>query len=244
VTPRLSSPLVALESSVRHGRDRRPVLHVLHVGKTGGTAVNHALGPHGEQTTHRLLFEGHQATLRDVRRGESFMFFLRDPVSRFVSAFNSRLREGRPRYHYPWREAERIAFARFSTPDALASALSSDDDAERGHAIEAMRGIGHVNTPYSFWFGSEEAFRTRLPDLFFVGFQEQLDGDFELLAQKLGLLTTVRLPADDTSAHRTTKGHETELSAKARANLEEWYESDRAFVRVCREIAPAVNRGH
>ena len=73
------------------------------------------------------------------------MFFIRDPLSRFVSAFNSRLREGRPRYHYPWREEERIAFAVFRTPDQLGSALSSDDPAQREQAEQAMRSIGHLS---------------------------------------------------------------------------------------------------
>ena len=53
-----------------------------------------------------------------------------------------------------------------------------------------MRSIGHLSALYSFWLGDEDAFRSRLPDLFFIGFQERLDDDFELLKQKLGLPPT------------------------------------------------------
>src|SRR5215218_2991118 len=167
--------------------DPREPLHVFHIGKTGGTALNHVLVEYADACRYRPVFRGHVLTLADVRRGERFMFFIRDPLERFVSAFNSRLREGRPRYHYPWRDEERVAFAVFKTPDQLATALSAADPGERARAEDAMRGIGHVNTPYSFWFGNQRKFRRRLSDVFFIGFQERLDDDFELLKRKLGL---------------------------------------------------------
>jgi hypothetical protein len=222
-------------------RDERPAVHVLHVGKTGGTALNHVLVEHSANLAYRLVFEGHTGRLADVPEGESFLFLVRDPLTRFVSAFNGRLREDQPRYHYPWREEERAAFSIFSTPDQLARALSSDDPAERKSAERAMRGIGHVNTSYSFWFGDRDAFEARIPNLFFVGLQDRLDEDFELLKAKLGLPQAVRLPADETARHATPDGYDTHLSETAIANLERWYAWDVAFVARCRELAPIVN---
>jgi hypothetical protein len=225
----------------RELRDPREPLHVLHVGKTGGTALNHVLVEHAATSRYRPVFGGHQLTIADIPPGERFMFFIRDPLSRFVSSFNSRLREGRPRYHYPWREEERAAFAIFKTPDQLAAALSSDDPEERAQAEHAMRGIGHVNTRYSYWFGDEAAFRARVPDLFFVGFQESLDEDFESLKRKLGLPPRAELPRGVEAAHMTPPGFDTQLGETARANLERWYADDAAFVELCRELAPRVN---
>lgn len=236
-----SSTAFSLRRLVRIGRDPRPPLHVLHVGKTGGTALNEALVEHRAASRYRLEFRGHTATLADVPVGERFLFLLRDPLSRFVSAFNSRLREGRPRYHYPWRDEERLAFAIFRRPDELATALSSPDPARREEAEQAMRGIGHLNTPYSFWFGDETAFRARLDELFFIGFQERLEADFEVLKAKLGLPPDASLPRDPTAAHQASAGSHAELSAEARVNLERWYERDLAFVAVCREVALRVN---
>lgn len=234
----LPSPLA---SRVRRLRDRRQQLHVLHLGKTGGTALKQALLDHRDVSNHWLLLHGHDVTLADVPVGERFMFVVRDPLTRFVSGFNGRLREDRPRYHYPWKEEERIAFEIFSTPDQLATALSAEDDGERERAERAMRGIGHVNTSYWFWFADEEVFRARRPDLFFIAFRERLDEDFELLKPKLGLPPDVRLPTDETVAHRTPVGFDEHLSETARANLERWYERDLAFFELCRELAPAVN---
>jgi hypothetical protein len=226
---------------VTPAEDLREPIHVLHVGKTGGTALNHVLGAYQDVSRFRLQFRGHDVTLRAVPMGERFLFVIRDPLTRFVSAFNSRLREGRPRYHYPWREEEREAFAIFRTPDELATSLSASDPDRRTQAERAMRGIGHLNTPYSFWFGDEASFQARLPDLFFVGLQDRLDEDFELLRVALGLPPDARLPADDAAAHRSPAGFDTHLSEGARANLERWYERDRAFVELCRELAPRVN---
>jgi hypothetical protein len=236
-----SSMSFSLRRLVRMGRDPRPPLHVLHIGKTGGTALTEALLEHAAASPYRLEFRGHSATLSDVPVGERFLFLVRDPLSRFVSAFNSRLREGRPRYHYPWREEERVAFAIFRAPDDLASALSSADSVRRALAEQAMRGIGHLNTPYSFWFGDEMTFRARLGDLFFVGFQERLETDFEFLKAKLELPPDASLPRDPTTAHKAPAGSRSELSAVASANLERWYEGDLAFVRLCHELAPRIN---
>ena len=68
-----------------------------------------------------------------------------------------------------------------ATIGTRATTLSARDRRERRQAEAAMRGIGHVNTSYAYWFGSEKAFRKRLPDLFFIGFTDRLDGDFEAL---------------------------------------------------------------
>jgi hypothetical protein len=236
---RFARPKVA---SVADAADDRPPLNVLHIGKTGGTALKHVLLENQAAARCQLLFRGHDVTLTDVPVGERFMFLIRDPLTRFVSAFNGRLREDRPRYHYPWREEERIAFAIFKTPDQLAVALSSPNAAERAQAEAAMHGIGHVNTPYTFWFPDESAFRARLPDLFFIGLQDRLDEDFELLKRKLGLPGDATLPRDETVAHKTPEGFESQLSELGRANLERWYERDVALVRLCRELAPRVNQ--
>jgi len=227
--------------SVADPADPRPPLNVLHVGKTGGTALKQALIEHQDVSVYQLLLRGHEATLADVPVGEKFMFLIRDPVSRFVSAFNGRRREDRPRYYYPWREEERIAFALFETADELAASLSSDDATRRMSAESAMRGIGHLNTHYSFWFGGEASFRARLDDLFFIGLQDRLDADFERLKEMLGLPTGTRLPRDPIAAHRGPREADSQLGVVARSNLEQWYADDLSFFELCRQLTPAVN---
>jgi sulfotransferase famil protein len=221
--------------------DHSSRVHFIHVGKTGGTALTEALLEYRDDADYEILLRGHAVTLGQIPPGENVMFILRDPLSRFVSGFNGRLREDLPRYHYPWTEGERRAFERFETPDELATALSSGDEAERLAAEDAMQSIGHVNTPYAYWFGTESAFRRRLADVFFIAFQERLDADFERLKRKLRLPEDAHLPAGEEDAHRTPAGFSRQLSETARANLRRWYARDVAFVALCSEIAQQVN---
>ena len=232
----------------RPGAPESPPVQFLHIGKTGGTAFRDAVGRAKEyragkaQPVRAVHLHGHDTRLRDIPSGEEF-FFLRDPASRFVSAFvsafNSRRRWGRPRYFRPWSAQELIAFRRFDTPDRLASAVSSGDAGERAAARAAMRGIRHVRKSYWQRVESEEYFLSRLDDLFFIGFQPDLAADFEILKSRLGLPAGLSLPDDPVRSHRSPRNLERTLGETARANLHAWYEEDFRFValreRVIRE---------
>jgi hypothetical protein len=236
--PTVPSPLTA---RVQRLRDPREPLHVLHVGKTGGTALKEVLLEHRDTCAYRLLLHGHDVTVGHVPPGEKFMFVVRDPVDRFVSAFNARRHPGHPRYRYPWTPEEKVAFSIFASPNALGAALSSGDPDERAHAERAMSGIGHLKEGYRYWFGDEAAFRRRLGDVLFIGFQDRFDDDFELLKPKLGLPRDARLPSDPVAANKGPKPSEP-LQEIARRNLEHWYAEDYAFLELCRELAPRFRR--
>jgi hypothetical protein len=111
--------------------DTRPPVHLLHIGKTGGTAIQHALRPLVETGPFSVRLHGHAMTLRQIPPGERTVLFLRHPLTRFVSGFYSRQRQGLPRHYVPWRPEEAEAYARFPTANTLAAALSSDDPQER-----------------------------------------------------------------------------------------------------------------
>jgi hypothetical protein len=215
----------------------RPIVNFLHVGKTGGSAVKDALSQ--VQRPNKVLFRlhPHRVRLSDIPEGEKFFFFLREPIRRFVSGFNSRQRQGRPRYYNPWSPAERIAFSRFRSPDELAVSLSSADQHVRNAAEDAMRAIGHVRYSYDYWFISEEYFRSRLSDLILIGFQESLEVDFDRLKNIIGLQKDLALPGNDGAAHRGPSTQEVTLSAEAKANLARWYAMDLQFYSLCQQIA-------
>lgn len=213
--------------------------HFLHIGKTGGTALRTALTPYRIQTrrgTFRIHFHDHSRTLQDVPVGEAVFFAVRDPVTRFVSGFNSRLRQGRPRYWTPWSSDEEHAFARFRTPQALALALSSPDNATRRAADAAMRSVGFISSSYWNWFGDEDSFAARRGDVLFILFQEQLAADFAILVRLLRIPDRVELPSDEVAMHSTPCGFDQNLSDPAIENLRRWYAKDVEFIRLCREL--------
>jgi hypothetical protein len=224
------------DAPVRLDRIRgKQILHFLHVGKTGGTAVLTALLD-VEDRRYRFYYRGHHGTLADVQPGDSCFFFVRDPVSRFVSAFHSRQREGRPRYYYPWSRDERSAFERFESPNALALALTSTDPETRAAAERAMRGIKHIKTPLSRWSGAEEYLRERRSAVLFVGAQEQLTEDFARLKALLGIEAT--LAQDEVSSHRNPAHLDRRLDAAAIENLRGWYAADYERLATLREWFP------
>jgi hypothetical protein len=209
----------------------REVVHFLHIGKTGGTAIKAALAA-APVTRYRILLHPHGVVLADLPRGDRVVFCLRDPVNRFVSGFFSRQRQGRPRYDSPWSPAEEEAFTRFSSPLVLGEALSAEDSGIRAAAEAAMRGIAHVRDSYWSWLGSEAQLLSRRKDILFVGFQESLHTDFLRLARLLD--SPGVLPADDISAHRNPESADRRLSVLARTNLERWYCRDYDCIALCR----------
>ena len=237
----LSSLIDPMLREIHRLRGKR-VVHLLHIGKTGGTAVKHALKPYPATARYVIKRHGHRQTLREIPPGDGVMFFLRDPLNRFVSGFNSRLRRGQPRFFNPWTKDEEAAFTRFDTPNSLALALSSADEEERSGARKAMISIGHVRDSYWKWFDSEDYFLSRLDDMFFIGFQENLLQDFENLKLKLGLPRSVDLPTDDILAHKNPVHFDNTLDSRAVENLTDWYREDIEFFAQCKNYAERVNQ--
>ncbi len=217
----------------RNRLDRRPVAHFMHLDKTAGTALRLALRDVRTSTSSRLVLHGHGARLKGIPEGQQFFFCVRDPIDRYVSGFMSRLRQGRPRFDFPWKEEEARAFSRFASPDDLAVALSAGSDRQL-EAEDAMRSIRHVRSSYWDWFSDPDYFRSRSGDLLWIG----RVGNLELgrLAVALGV-DELTMPRDTVAANRTTSS-KPELSDLGRHNLQRWYAKDYAFLELCDEVFP------
>ena len=211
-------------------------VHFLHIGKTGGSAIHYAMRQYPADSHYVIYLHKHNVKLRDIPNGERVVFFLREPTSRFISGFYSRQRQGQPKYFSRWSLDEKNAFEEFSTPNQLAIAISSTDDEEKRKAHMAMKSIQHVRDLYGKWFESEGYFRSRLSDIFFIGFQKCLAEDFEILKSKLGLPKNAKLPNDDILAHRNPAELDKTLTKKAIENLKNWYKDDFKFIILCEEI--------
>ncbi|WP_313307478.1 hypothetical protein [Stutzerimonas balearica] len=142
------------------------VLQFLHNPKTGGIAIKYALAAYANELAGHIQFHGHKTRLADISGG-SLGFVVRDPVSRFVSAFYYRKRQGKPRYQSAWNAVECEVFTAFDTPRQLAETLGDVNSAEHSLALEAMNGIGHLRK-LGYWLGDAEYLSTRLQDLLFV----------------------------------------------------------------------------
>jgi hypothetical protein len=216
-------------------------VHFIHIGKTGGTAIKHALRPQRSRETPFgaiVLHKGHQFRLADVPPGDVGIFCVRDPISLFLSAFDSRLRKGQPRFYFEWTPAEAQAFARFPTPQALALALASDDPAEREEADQTMRSIRHLRGIRRA-LGTPRELMSRRKQIAYIGRQETLDADWQRIRALLELPEEVSLPADPKKAHRRDRSDEPTLDEAAQAALRKWYKRDYELVRVCERLRAA-----
>lgn len=216
-------------------RGKRTV-HMLHIGKTGGTALKFVLRRNKETGTYVVRPHPHKVRLADIPPWDDFFFFVRDPVDRYVSGFNSRLREGRPRYSRPWTPRERWAFERFGTAEELALALSSDDPARRKDARRAMRSIRHVRSGFDTWAGPDRLLLRRRRHLLMVGRLETIEADFARLKALLGLPDGVALPDKDKAAHRDPGSAPRTLNDEARANIVTWYAADYRRLELYRSL--------
>jgi hypothetical protein len=221
------------------------VVHLLHIGKTGGNAIRHALEL-GKEKPRRvngwvLWQRAHDVTLDMCPEGDAVVVVVRHPLPRFVSAFWSRYRRGQ---NDPGalNAGEVTAFAQFSTPDELATALSDRNAAIRSAARQAMHEIEHVRHTLTFYLSSPNYLWSRRADIIHVGFQERLDADLPMLAERLG--TSTHLPSDNQKAHRTPASFSRALSEQARANLEWWYAEDIRLYATCRNMADIPDDPH
>ena len=210
-------------------------MHLIHIGKTGGSAIKYVLQEHKSTPSHEIFLHGHAVGLQQIAKGEKVIFFLRDPIKRFVSAFYGRKREDRPRYYSPWSVEEKEAFEIFSTPNELARALSSDESDLREKAVKAMRSIAHIRNSYWDWFCNENYMFSRREDIYFIGTQENLSSDFIRLKALLELPDDAALPEDSVHAHRNPESADKNLDVEAVENLKRWYRRDYEFIDFCRE---------
>ena len=222
----------------------RTNVHFLHIRKTGGSAIKEALKNIYETPAgYTLWLHRHKTKLSHIPPGDKVVIFIRDPIDRFVSGFYSRKRQGRPKYYNPWNSIEELAFKLFDTPNELAKSLSSKDKERRTFAFKAMRGIRHVNTYIKDWVISKDYLLARQEDILFIGCQEYLVNDFEILKKLLGIPPKVtKLPEDPIKSHKSPLNVDKHLSPEAVKNLLEWYRGDYEIYRTLLNIRARILR--
>lgn len=219
------------------------IANFIHIGKTGGSAIKSSLENCLETDKFIIHLRGHTCTLRDIPKGDRFFFCLRDPISRFVSAFNYKQRQTeRERWKHPKFDLETRALETFKTPDCLAASLSAPDPQTQEAAVEAMQSIEHVDTFLLDWFESEEYFQERLDDCLYIAFQATLSSDFERLKKILHLPRDLSIVKDPKLAKANPGSQSTEISKEGEANLRRWFEKDYQFFELSRQVAEEVAR--
>lgn len=206
-------------------------LHIIHIGKTAGTAIETAVRDAGSTSSRygSIHLHNHGFTLRDVPPTDSAFFIVRDPVDRFVSAFWSRHRRGRPRHDVEWTRAEQATFRRWDTPDALGRSLADGV----GAAGVGIRSIHHTRRPLSAWLGGPQLLQSAC--LAYIGRQERIDDEWPAMRHALGLPNDLELPSDPIAAHRAPRAP-APLSSAALHAFRGFFAADYRTIEICEEI--------
>jgi hypothetical protein len=219
----------------------RPV-HFLHIGKAGGTAIKFMMAEAGvRQLRFRFVGHSHKTKLASIPMGEPFFFSIREPISRYFSAFYSRKRKGQPRIFNEWTAEEELAFRKFPDATDLAESLDSSDDKTRNAAFMAMNAIGHVRDPLVNWFASIDEIVAR-PPLAIIRV-EFLQDDFNRMLGSMGLHFRVMAPSDSVSAHKNDYTATPPLSPRALSNLREHYAQDLTLFEELKRYTSVLSGG-
>jgi len=210
-------------------------IHLLHIGKTGGTAIKYALKNTRLYTQNQLNLHNHKTKLEDIPPGDQIILFLRDPISRFISGFYSRKRKGKPRYNSDWNSLEIELFSNFSTPNEMVNSLKDKQSINHDLAKQALIKIKHLRS-IAYWLSEVDYIKHRKNDFSFIGFQENLEEDFKKLKIILNLPTHLTLPCDPVQSHKSPDGLDKYLSADNFQYLQKVYEQDYRIINYCKTL--------
>ncbi|GMI36962.1 hypothetical protein TrRE_jg7147 [Triparma retinervis] len=191
-------------------------LHFIHIGKTGGTYFVNNMPPGIRNHWHHMQLGDLKVENRDNHK---YIFFVRDPVDRWISAFMSRYRLGCPSHCHLGEEGEMRTFHLFPTPNSLAEALGT----KLGKSSNAL--TYHTHRTTSFYLKDIDNLRAEIDHVAFVGDFRSLKKDMASIYSSMGL-PPPSLPSSKAHAAPPLPDKYTSLSLLGRCRLEDFLASD------------------
>lgn len=223
--------------------EEQSVICVLHPGKTGGTYLKSVIRHNKRNWTRPIKLLNHRetamSTAQEFGPDRMLAFTFRDPLERFISAFESRRRQGRPTYNRLWSPAEATSFLYFDTPNDLAEALDSTNDRTKSAAYFAFNSIIHLRFDYAFYFESLQNLTDETDNIAACIDVSGMDKGLSGFLERLGI-TGAETPEN---AGKHANPHPVEpLSDRAIGNLSTFWAAELEFYAAFRKIAAARNR--
>ena len=207
----------------------------IHIGKNAGTHINNISSKiNSLQSEYKIISARHRGNLRDIPKRIPYFFSIRDPISRFKSAFYSRKRKGYPVYDSPHNRSESKAFSIFKEANDLAESLFREDSIGE-EAFWAMNSITHIKTHQFDRFSSVPSFLKYRPPIHIIR-TENFKNDFSKFLLKTNIKVSIdelNLEKDKNSSHTTIYSDIPSLSELAKSNLKIWFKKDYYFYGIC-----------
>ena len=210
----------------------------IHIGKCGGTTIRNSI-PAFNAYHHR----------RNYKNGEHYIIWVRNPISRFVSAFNMSkelvdgypveyenkiltldncLAHGRIKRHlrknidYVFENKYDELIKYFDSANTLAESLTSTNKDKREKALELMKyPTEHIFKGIGYYLYNGDFVEKNHENIIFVGTNENLENDFKELNKKLG--TNYIFQGSERINNTKLSKY---LSEKAVRNIINWYKGD------------------
>ena len=215
---------------------------LLHPGKTGGTYLKSVIRHNKANWTRPIKLLSHRAsvssTAQDFGQDRKLAFTYRDPIDRFVSAFQSRRRQGRPTYNRMWSPAEATSFLYFNTANEMAEALDSPDERLKSAAYFAFNSIMHIRTNYAFHFEALKTLADEVPNIVACIDVARFDSDLPRFLFQLGV-SDYEIP-ENADIHANPDPSEP-LSQRALHNLRTFWAMEFEFFSAFKEIEKSLN---
>ncbi|MEP1933613.1 sulfotransferase family 2 domain-containing protein [Shimia sp.] len=214
---------------------------LLHIGKTGGTYLKSVIAHNQENLPNDVEILSHYdtifSTVKKFGRARKIGFVFREPEKRFISGFQSRIRQGRPTYNSPWTAEEGVAFHWFATPNDLAEALGSKDERMKSAAIFAMHNIRHIKFGYKHFLGGKARLAREVEKgkMQLCVELENVDENLPEIMQSIGF-KKFSLPKKPVR-HNVRLAQVTQLSEIGRANLHSYWAEEFEIYEFCKQIA-------
>lgn len=216
---------------------QHPEFVFFHIGKTGGGSVRTFLLP----VRDRWAGAGHQENLSSISQkwpGVPMTFFVRDPITWFVSAFNNFRRAvvQKPEGKLP-SQIDLTTYHLFPTPNDLAEGLASTDERILSAARWAMSSHGFLKRPLATNLGGgPEVVDRHLSTIPLICVFEEFDRSIEAMRVVFNLPSHLKVPKEDDTVHKGLSHLPKKLSDVGRRAVAEWYRDDIAVYEHCRTI--------
>lgn len=208
----------------------------LHIGKTGGSTLKTEFAGMANLSLAEMLdhVPSGEALRTCTTRQNKYIFFVRAPVSRYISGFISRLNYGNPASPdydpgLAWSNEEKAAYEMFPTPDAMGCALNSSNATLRNAALTGITAIFHTGHDLAWYWRGLENLKACTDQVYFVGTQENFDEDVADLVKKLdsdNALLNTNYTAEVVRGTSDVYDPLKNMSACAVTNLRQYYRED------------------
>ncbi len=180
------------------------MISFIHIGKTGGTTIQQLLRP-------KIIKYREYHLVKNYSFKYKFIIWLRNPISRFVSAFNQSyyvvnvdissiksfdLSNCLVPEQLKYKKNKKYVFSEyydnliklFDSPNDLAESLTSENPDKKSNAIKLMNSLEeHIFKGIGWYLDNGDFVSKNYDKILFVGKLETMKDDIDKLAEKLGI---------------------------------------------------------